>query len=115
MSQWSGTFNVTNSTSQSIYNVQVSHKAAGCPTQTPVNASVLAVGANAGGGTWETETTSNDDWYWNYNLGSDTGTLIQGSKQCNLEKDDTSCNIALNSTGVVITPSSSSACTGSND
>ena len=115
MSQWTGTFSMQNTTGQTIYNLKVSHTASGCPDQTPITATHVSNNAWAGTGQWETETTSNDNWYWSYNSGSPTGPLITGSKQCNLEKSDTYCYVILTSTGAAIDPSSSGDCTGSNN
>jgi len=115
MSQWSGPFSAQNTTGQTIYNVKISHTASGCPDQTPITATHVSNTNWFGGGQWQTETTSNDNWYWYYNLGSTGGTLITGSKQCNLDKSDNNCFVILTGTGASIQPSSSSDCNGSNN
>ncbi|MCU1229477.1 MAG: hypothetical protein JWO97_2361 [Acidobacteria bacterium] len=104
MSQHSGPFTVTNNTGQTISG-SVSHFAEGC-NSTPCTFSNLANGATAGGGEWQTETTSTDRWAISSNAGSTT-------KDCAIDSGDTSVAVTLTSTGVVIVPSSSSSCSGS--
>ncbi len=114
MSQWSGTFSVQNQYGDTIYNLSVSHTASGCPSQTPIKAASIDDRAWAGGGRWQTETTSNDNWYWSYHVGGPNGTLVQGNEQCNLERSDASAILYIGSRGVSVHPNSSANCYGRN-
>lgn len=107
MSQHSGPFTVTNNTGQPITG-SVSHSALGCPQQTPCSFTNLPNGQTAGGGEWQTESSSIDHWSWNTNAGG-------GTKDCGIESEDTSVAITLTASGIVIVPSSSSSCSGGND
>lgn len=115
MSQWSGSFSVTNNTGATVYSGQVSHAAANC-TSTPITipTSGLAQGASLGGGVWQTETTSRDDWSWNYLTSPSSPSVSVTDKQCSLYHADTSVVITLTSTGGTITPNNSSSCSASN-
>ena len=105
MSQHSGPFSVTNNTGQTISG-SVSHFAEGCPNQTACSFTNLASGQSAGGGSWQTETSSTDRWSIATNVGSIT-------KDCGIDSDDSSVAVTITASGVVITPSSSSSCSGS--
>ena len=116
MSTWSGTFTVINNTGQTIYNGQVAHTAANCPS-TPITipSTGLSSGAQLGGGTWQTETTSRDFWSWNYQFNSSSPSVTVSEKQCSLYHADSSVIITLTASGGTITPNNSGACTVSND
>jgi len=115
MSQWSGSFSVTNNTGATIYSGQVSHSAANC-TSTPITIPTagLAQGVSLPGGAWTTETTSRDYWSWNYLTSPNSPSTSVTDKQCSLYHSDTSVVITLTATGGTITPNNSGACTASN-
>lgn len=105
MAQHSGTFSVMNNTGGTISGT-VSHFAEGCPSQTPVTFTNLANGQSAGGGQWQTETTSTDRWMISV-------TNCSTTKDCAIDASDTTVLVTFNASNFTIAPNTSSSCSGS--